>query len=106
MNVISRSNGITIIIGNHDHIASQIDFEDPTNRLRNALISRFVRQINSLNTPVLNGDAYLRELENLNLADRTTRPRYNDGGLLIARHQPLALRATNQLNQTNNWHRR
>ena len=106
MNVIHRSNGITIIIGNHDHIASQIDFEDPENRLRNALISHFVRQINGINTPVLNGDAYLRELIGLVTANRNTRPRYNDGGLLIAHHQPLALRATNQLNQTNNWHRR
>ena len=106
MNVIHRSNGITIIIGNHDHIASRIDFGEPENRLRNALISRFVRQVNGINTPVLNGDIYLRELQGLVIADRNTRPRYNDGGLLIAHQLPLQLRANNQLNETNNWHRR
>ena len=30
MNIISRSNGITIIIGNHDHIASWIDLDELT----------------------------------------------------------------------------
>ena len=105
MNIISRSNGMTIIIGSHDHIASQVDMEDRDNSTRNALISHFVRHV-SLNTPVLNGNRYLQELRQLVLANRNTRPRYNEGGLLIAHEWPQQLRATNQLNQTNNWHQR
>ena len=105
MNTISRSNGMTIIIGNHDHLASQVDMEDRNNLVRNALISHFVRQI-STNTPVLNGNRYLRELQQLVLDNRNTRPRYNEGGILIAHELPLRLRATNQLNQMNNWHQR
>ena len=97
---------MTIIIGNHDHIASQVDMEDRNNPVRNALISHFVRHICALNTPVLNGNRYLRELQQLVLANRNTRPRYNERGLLVAHEWPQQLRATNQLNQDNNWHQR
>ena len=106
MNAITRSNGLTIIIGNHDYLISHVDMNDRENRLQNAYISHFIRHISTLDTPVLNGTRYLQELEQLVIANRNTWLQYNEGRQLIAHEQPHQLRATNQLNQTNEWHRR
>ena len=106
MNAITRSNGLTIVIGNHDYFISRVDMEDRENRLQNSYISHFIRHISALDTPVLKGTRYLQELKQLVIANRNMWPQYNEGRQLIAHEQPHQLRATNQLNQTNEWHRR
>lgn len=75
VNAITRSNGLTISTGNHDYLVSHVERENRENRLK-CIPSHFIRRVRALDTLMLNGTQYLRELQQLNIANRTTRPRY------------------------------